>query len=142
MSRLQVVLKTVIQLSLLALVGCVNHSHDFVQSQIQNNLLAEDWQNQVDTNPTKWKKQADNWLWFGTPTAIERADRNAPFSDAMTTMMVKVPDFTQVKVDGDFQVELDGRFQHNSVYLLGPNEEIRQVSVEVKDHTLEVPPPR
>lgn len=138
MKPMECILKTALALSIVALVGCVSHTHDFVQSQVQNNLLQENWQGQVDTDPGQWKKHADNWLWFGTPNAVERADRSAPYSEAMSTMMVRVPDFTQVRVNGDFDVQLDGRFQHNSVYLLGPNEEMRQVAVEVKDHVLDI----
>jgi hypothetical protein len=120
------------------LVGCVTHTHEFVQTQVQQDKLQENWQRQVDTDPAQWKKQADDWLWFGAPTRTELADREAPFSAAMSTMMVRVPDFTKIKVNGAFQVQLDGRFQHNSVYLLGPNEELRQVVVEVKDQTLDI----
>ncbi len=122
----------------LGLVGCASHTHEFVQSQVKNDLLQENWQPQVDTDPFKWKKHADNWLWFGNPNALEMANRNAAYSAAMSTMMVKVPDFTDVKVNGDFQVQLDGRFSHNSVYLYGPNDEIRQVVVEVKGHVLDI----
>ncbi|HSW70411.1 MAG TPA: DUF2807 domain-containing protein [Gammaproteobacteria bacterium] len=130
--------KTVLLLSFFWLVACVSHTHDFVQAQVQNNLLQENWQEQIDQDPVKWKKHADNWLWFGTPNAVECANRQAPYSEAMSTMMVKVPDFTEIKMDGDFQVQIDGRFQHNSVYLYGPNEEIRQIVVEVRDHRLDI----
>jgi len=123
---------------LLFLSGCVSHTHEFMQSQVRENLLQENWQQQIDKDPMKWKKHADNWLWFGGANEVEQMNRRAPYSDAISTMMVKVPDFTQIKVNGDFQVQLDGRFQHNSVYLLGPNEEIRRVVVEVKDHTLDI----
>lgn len=138
MKRLLLIVRTALALSFAALVGCVSHTHDFVQSQVQNNLLEEHWQGQVDQDPMRWRKHADNWLWFGTPNAIERGNRNAPYSDAISTMMVRVPDFTQIRVDGDFEVQIDGRFAHNSVYIQGPNEELRQVIVEVKDHTLDV----
>lgn len=122
----------------LMLVGCITHTNEFVQSQVKQNLLEENWQREVNTDPSQWRKHADNWLWFGTANSTELANRNAPYSSAMSTMMVRVPDFTKIKVDGDFQVQLDGRFQHNSVYLLGPNEEIRQVVVNVKDRTLDI----
>jgi len=134
----QAIKKLILATLMLGLVACVSHTHDFVQSQVQDNLLREDWQSQIDTDPMKWNKHADNWLWFGTPNALERANRSAPYSAAMSTMMVRVPDFTRIQVNGDFEVQLDGRFQHNSVYLFGPNEELRQVVVEVKDHTLDI----
>lgn len=120
------------------LVGCITHTHEFIQSQVKDSLFEENWRSRVDTDPVKWKKHADNWLWFGQANSVEQEDRKAPYSDAMSTMMVRVPDFTQIVVNGDFQVQLDGRFQHNSVYLLGPNDEMRQVVVEVKDHTLDI----
>lgn len=120
----------------LFLSACVTHTHEFVQSQVRNDLLQENWRNQVDSDPMKWQAHADSWLWYGTPNSVEQANRRAPFSAAMSTVMVRVPDFTRIQLEGAFQVQLDGRFQHNSVYLFGPNEEIRQVSVEVKDHTL------
>lgn len=138
MNKMRFLAKLSTALLSLLLIGCVTHTHDSVQYQVQNDLLDEHWRSQVDTDPAKWKKHADNWLWFGAPNSIEQANRNAPFSAAISTMMVRVPDFTRIKVDGDFQVQLDGRFQHNSVCLLGPNEEIRQVVVEVKDRTLSI----
>jgi len=131
-------LKIALALNCFSIVGCVSHTHDFVQSQVQNNLLQENWSAQVDQDPMQWRKHADNWLWFGTPNAVERANRSAPYGDAISTMMVRVPDFTQIHVDGDFEVQIDGRFAHNSVYIQGPNEELRQVVVEVKDHVLDV----
>ncbi len=138
MKKLLLSLRIALALSLLVLVGCVSHTNDFVQSQVQNNLLQENWQGQVDQDPMRWRKHADSWLWFGTPNAIERGNRSAPYSEAISTMMVRVPDFTQIRVDGDFEVQIDGRFAHNSVYLQGPNEELRQVAVEVKDQVLDV----
>lgn len=136
MDKRQFFLKLGLTLGCLLQAACAGQSNSFVQSQIQNNLLEEHWSSQVDTTPSKWHKHGDNWLWFGEPNSLEQANRSAPYSAAMSTMMVRVPDFTRVHIDGDFQVQLDGRFQHNSVYLLGPNEEIRQVVVEVKDHSL------
>lgn len=136
MATKQLLLKVGLTLCCLLQAACASHSSTFVQSQVQNNLLDEHWQSQVDTSPSKWHKHADNWLWFGEANSIEQSDRTAPYSAAMSTMMVRVPDFTRVHIDGDFQVQFDGRFQHNSVYLLGPNEEIRQIVVEVKDHSL------
>ncbi len=130
------VFKVAFLLSCLSLVSCVTHTNDFVQSQVQNNLLQENWKSQIDQDPGKWKKHADNWLWYGTPNSLERANRRAPYSDAMSTMMVRVPDFTQIRVDGDFEVQIDGRYQHNSVYLYGTNTELRQFAVEVRDHVL------
>lgn len=138
MKRRLLSLRIALVLGLLALVGCVSHTNDFVQSQVQNNLLQENWKSQVDQDPMQWRKHADNWLWFGTPNAIERGNRSAPYSAAISTMMVRVPDFTQIRVAGDFEVQIDGRFAHNSVYVQGPNEELRQVVVEVKDHMLDV----
>lgn len=135
---MRLLLKLSITFATLTLVGCASHTHEFVQSQVKTDLLQENWQTQVDTDPYKWKKHADNWLWFGNPNAQELANQNAPFSSAMSTMMVRVPDFTDIKVNGDFQVQIDGRFSHNSVYLYGPNEEIRQVVVEVKGHVLDI----
>lgn len=120
------------------LASCAMPSHEFVQSQVKSDLLQENWQAKTEMDAYQWKKHADSWLWFGRPNAIEIANRNAPLSTAMSTMAVKVPDFTMIKVKGDFQVQLDGRFQHNSVYLYGPNEEIRQIAVEVKNQVLDV----
>lgn len=138
MKKLQWFILIVLAWGSLLIAGCVSHTHDFVQSQVQTDLLQENWQGSVDQNPMQWRKHADNWLWFGTPNAIEQGNRRAPYSDAISTMMVRVPDFTQINVDGDFTVQIDGRFAHNSVFLQGPNEQIRQVVVEVKDHVLDV----
>ena len=102
----------------------------------KTDISKEHWMREVDTNPMKWTRGADNWFLTGDPNAAEIADRHAPYSAAISTLSVRVPDFTDIKVNGDFQVQIFGTYGHNSVYVYGPNNAVREVAVEVKGNTL------
>lgn len=118
-------------LAFLFLAGCANRN-----PSVRTDLSQENWQRGVETNPRQWMSGADRWFMTGDPSAIEMADRVAPSVVAMSTMQVKVPDFTNIKVDGAFQVQIFGTYECNSVYLYGPNEAVRDVSVEYRNGTL------
>ncbi len=119
-------------LSYLVLTGCSS----FRTPTFSYGLSKEYWMREVDSNPMKWTRGADKWFLTGDPNAVEMADRNAPYSAAISTLSVRVPDFTNVKVNGDFQVQIFGTDGHNSVYIYGPNNAVREVAVEVRGDTL------
>jgi hypothetical protein len=96
----------------------------------------ETWPAYVQTNPNSWVNGASRWFLTGDPNVTEEENMSAPPKAAMSTMMVRVSDFNNIKVDGPFQVQLFGTYENNSVYLYGPNEEVRQVAVEVQGDTL------
>ncbi len=116
------------------LTACSNNGYD--QTQLNQNFLKETWMHQINLNPNNWVRGTDPWYLTGAPNNLEKYDRNAPPSKAITTLMVRVPDFTDITVAGDFQVQILGRAEHNSVFIVGPNAATRQISVEMVNNTL------
>lgn len=122
----------------LSLVGCSTARYPSLHAD----LTKENWVREVDNNPMKWTIGADRWFLTGDPNAVEMDNRNAPYDAAISTMAVNVPDFTNIKINGDFQVQIFGTYGHNSVYVYGPNDGVRQVIVEVRGNTLCVDQPK
>lgn len=117
----------------LFLIGCTTNRNPFPNKDLSN----ETWMKNVDTNPMVWTKGADRWFLTGAANGTELQNRNAPYSSAMSTMMVKVPDdFTRIKINGAFQVQIFGTYEHNSVYLYGPNDAVREIAVAINGNTL------
>lgn len=113
------------------LAGCAKHN-----TYIQKNYATENWPRNVDTDPSKWARGADSWFLTGDPNGVELANKQAPYSAAMSTMVVRVPNFTNIRVNGNFQVQLFGTPGPNSVYAYGPNSSITGVSIQVRGNTL------
>ena len=121
-------------LGILALASCAYQGSPFPRSDLTN----ETWQQNVEANPGQWAQGADRWFLSGDPNRAEEASRQAPESSAISTMQVRVPAFNNIKVSGPFQVQIFGSLEQNSVYVYGPNEEVRQIAVAVHGNTLEV----
>lgn len=121
-----------ITLSFLFLAGCYSHRNP----NFAADLTRETWMREVDVSPTYWARGADNWFMSGNANATEIMDRNAPVSAAISTMMVRVPFFNNIRVNGDFQVQMIGVYGPNSVTLYGPNDGVRDVVVDVRGNTL------
>jgi hypothetical protein len=121
---------------LFLLVGCATSKTPFSQSQVNRNLLNETWLKRMNLDPNVWTRGSDRWFLTGEPNFTERYVETAPVSEALTTMNVRVSDFTNIQVDSQVQVQIIGQQEHNSVYLLGPNNQIRQTAVEIYNHTL------
>jgi hypothetical protein len=124
-------------LGILLLASCAYQGSPFPRTD----LTSENWQQYVDANPRAWMQGADSWFLSGAPNSAEIANRQAPETAAISTMSVHVPEFSHIKVNGPFQVQIFGCVGRNSVYVYGPNEEVRQVAVEVHGHTLYVKVP-
>jgi hypothetical protein len=121
-----------ILLSYLLLASCASNRNPYVKSD----YTEERWMREVDRSPNAWARGADSWFLTGDPNATERLNRGAPPAAAISTMMVQVPDFTSIKVLGDFQVQIFGTYGHDSVYVYGPNDGVRDVAVQVRGTTL------
>ncbi len=120
--------------SLITLFGCTNTYN----AQVNQNLLKEQWIRHVNLNPMIWTRNADRWFFTGEPNATEKYATVAPTDKAMTIMAVNVAQFTKVQINGCFQVQLVGEQDKNSVYILGPNEAVRQTVVQVWGDTVVV----
>lgn len=119
----------------LTLTGCAT---DHFHGPLSQNLLQEKWFTKIALDPTPWTKNADKWFFTGEPNQTEQAATTAPANTAMTIMAIKVPQFTHLDLNGNFQVQINGEQDHNSVFILGPNEATRQIAVRVADDTLYV----
>ena len=117
------------------LAGCASyHGSPFPRSD----LTEEKWMQLVESTPHQWARGADSWFLTGAPNRSEERSRAASDSSAISTMLVRVPDFNNIKVNGPFQVQIFGSLEQNSVYVYGPNSQVRQVAVEVQGNTLNV----
>jgi len=104
-------------------------------------LLTETWLQQVNANPERWICNASHWFLTGEPNELECYARG-PFVKAMTVSEVHVPDFTNLKVSGNFRIQLIGQQRHNSVVIVGPNDQVVRAAVEMRDCTLSIHPTR
>ncbi len=116
----------------LLLSGCASKRNP----NLHGDLTKETWMRQVDNNPTAWAGGADSWFFRGEAAPPEIASREASYAAAISTMTVNVPDFTNIKVAGDFQLEIFGSDTGNSVYVYGPNVGLRSIAIEVRNNTL------
>ncbi|OGT38215.1 MAG: hypothetical protein A3F12_03355 [Gammaproteobacteria bacterium RIFCSPHIGHO2_12_FULL_38_14] len=99
----------------------------------------ETWQNNMSMQPEAWKQGADRWfVASGSPNTAEIINRQAPSTQAISTIMVRPSHFTKIKVNGSFQVQIFSGVTHNSVFIYGPNEAARAVMVVMKGNKLEI----
>lgn len=133
----QLCLLWTVLISLLAMSSCSQYTANY-QPHVDHQLLKASWLPYINTDPTKWTAHADRWYFTGEPNITERDASSAPYDDATTIMAVRVPNFTQLNIDGSFQVQIIGHQDKNSLYILGPNAEARQVVVDIHHQTLSV----
>jgi hypothetical protein len=116
----------------LTLVGCTATRAPTLHSD----LTQETWMRSIEHDPMSWTRGADRWFMTGGPNKVELENRHAPAADVMSTMMVRAPHFTRIESNGDFQVQIFGTYAENSVYIYGPNKDVREVVVTVRGDTL------
>lgn len=117
----------------LLLTGCASTKHNPYPN---DQLINENWANQVDKNPNVWARGADRWFREGQASQVEMANRHAPVSDAVTTTQIHAAQFNQIRIEGDFDVQLFGTFEKDSVFFYGPNAGVRQLTVNVNNGIL------
>lgn len=132
----RIVLFVVIFLNLIAFAGCCQKSS--YQTHVDNELLRPYWLSEVKMRPEQWTQGADSWFLTGQPNLTERNARFAPSYKAMAITAVQAPNFNKIHTEGSFQVQILGKQESNSVYILGPQEEIRQISVSIENQTLTI----
>jgi hypothetical protein len=128
------------------LLGCTCDSSYFLNSSNScsgncapaPDLVTETWLRQVQTNPQLWACGADSWFLTGEPNSIEKCDFQAPADKALSLMKVRVPDFVNIKVNGNFQVQIVGGQKRTSVRILGPNDAVRLTAIDVFGNTIYV----
>ncbi len=114
----------------LTLISCATNR----TAHVNANYTQETWMSGVEKDPSKWLQGSDAWFMSGNPYI--QVKYNAPYSVAMSNMSVHVPNFTNIKTNGDFQVQIYGTQGSNSVTVDGPNGAVRAVKVEVVGNTL------
>lgn len=125
-------------LAAMLLVSCASHRNPYPSSS----LATETWMSEVDKSPNAWSRGADRWFFTGESNDTQEMNEDAPISEAISTMEVKVSNFTSIQTDGDFEVQIFGARDHNSVAVFGPNDGVRQVIVEVRGDTLYLRQPK
>jgi hypothetical protein len=118
--------------SLLTLIGCTPY-YFYLKS---GDLTHENWLASVYRSPDVWMRGADHWFLTGDPNETEVAHRRLGPNGGISTTMVNVPGFTCIKAKGDFQLQIFGTRGHNSAYLYGPSEALKNVTVTMQGNTL------
>jgi hypothetical protein len=124
----------------LILTSCASNNNNLYKAQVRNDLVQENWINHVTMTPDGWTNHADKWFSTDEPRNFNEFDPKAPAGRAITAMMVRVPDFTNITVEGPYRVQIYGSEMHNTLYVLGPNEAARHTAVEIKGNTLFIHP--
>ncbi|MBV8803332.1 MAG: DUF2807 domain-containing protein, partial [Gammaproteobacteria bacterium] len=126
----------IILISILTLTGCSTSPY---QVTVNENLIKENWLNKVNAiHPSAWTRNADPWFLSGNPNGLEKYLETTPEPIGTTIMSVRAGSFDNIIVNGPFEVQISGGQDHDSVYVLGPNDAIRQVSVQSSHHTLKI----
>lgn len=125
----------IILVSIFTLIGCSTP----YQVNVNGNLAKETWMNQVNAiTPSAWTRNADPWFLSGDPNSLEKYLETTPQPIGTSIMSVRAGSFDNIIVNGPFEVQIAGGQDHDSVYVLGPNDAIRQVSVQSSHHTLKI----
>ncbi len=124
--------------TVLLLAGCASNRLSYPSPA----LVEESWPYAVDTQVNQWAQGADHWFLTGNPNPTQKMNDHAPYVAAISTMEVKVPNFTNIDAGGQFQVQIVGTQGPNRVFVYGPNDGVRQVIVEVRGNTLYLRQPK
>lgn len=116
------------------IAGCAYTRSPYLNSK----LAMEDWQKEVETNPSAWVNGSDGWFMTGDPKSGKYKDKAVEDAKQVSTMKVDVPEFTNVVANGDFQVQIFGTYGQNSVYAYGPQSDLRSLEIKASRGTLYV----
>lgn len=100
------------------------------------NLADESWRSQMTVNPNAWTQKADSWFREGRASLADYRNATAPFSEAISREAVRVPNFHNIKIQGDFKVQMAGGYDATTVCVEGPNAAVRSIAVVVRGDTL------
>lgn len=124
---------TLVFLSYLILTGCMLNRP---QPILKQNLTQEFWMREVDSNPNKWARGASPWFFTGDPATLKLNNSINQSGIPMGSLNVGVPDFSKIKVNGDFQVQIFGTYGKNSVHVYGSNDAVSSTIIRVQGDTL------
>lgn len=110
-------------LGIFTLTGCTSFSN----SHTTQDFLKETWMRNVNLDARIWTRGADRWFFTGESR-----------EQAANTVNVKVSQFTHLELSGCFKVQMIGIHGANHLAILGANEEIRQLNVQVSNNTVSI----
>jgi len=113
------------------LAGCANHR---ISPRIGDEALQETWMQQVNTYPANWVKNVDPWFLTGEAAVPEK---NTTILEIKSPSIV-ASNFNSIAVSGNFQVQIVGGQDANSVFIYGPTEMVKLVTVEVFNNRLQI----
>lgn len=97
--------------------------------------VQEHWQSKIEKNANKWKMGASRWFLLAEPNEIEMANRRAPSTEGVSTIVVDSGNFQEIHTNGNYQLQIFGS-DKPSVYVYGPNAGTQAVEVRVSGDTL------
>ncbi len=124
---------------ILLLTACASTTQ---RSSFDQILLNENWIQKINTNPDIFVKHADPWFLSGSANGIENSVKDMPYSSAISMLKVRVPNFTNLTVNGPFQVQIVPTKTRNKVSVIGPNNQVRQLMFSVNGNTLNIAVPK
>jgi len=120
------------------LASCSNRLSTYYQSEVHENLVQETWPQQAEVNPNRWLANADSWLLTGRSNPREFSTTRS--TTPLAQVEIKVHDFNRIKVSGNLYLQLAGHQEHNSVMLIGDNNDVRAIAIEEHNNTLFIHP--
>jgi len=102
------------------------------EMRFDNNLTRENWMCEVETDTTPWTRGADAWFLTGDAHELEMS------AVPPTIMKINAPQFSNIKINGDFEVQIFGTSGKNTVYAYGPSKLVDGLLMTVKGDTLYV----
>lgn len=91
-------------------------------------------------NTNRWLRNADCWFLNGRPDDIAHFKAYGASYPSERLSRIKVSHFSEIQTAGNFKVQIVDDAEPCTVYVLGPLNEVRQVFVAVRDHTLILAP--
>lgn len=103
----------------------------------QKDMLKETWVCQLNHDPGRWLMGVDPWFLTGkSPEPPEQCGVRLPPREVSTKMCLNTPAFVNIQYNGPYMVQLVGGQERNSVSIIGPHAEARNISIDVRNQTL------
>lgn len=100
------------------LAGCAS------APSLKNDMIENNWQRQVDTDPNKWLRGSDSWFLTG---------KNEQGAYAIE---LPVTPFTRIKTNGDYRIRIRGTALRHRVWIVGPKPAVAAIFPSVREDTL------
>lgn len=102
-----------------------------VDASPHQDLWQESWQHYLTLPPRLWTASGDSWFFSGEPNRTERRLAKMPADQGLTVSAVKVPDLTDIRVNGCFQTQIKAGQDQTSLYIAGSHDALQQIPVQI-----------